>query len=288
MATIALNSFKSVIANLTGEEDVVYVTPTGVSTICLSAQITNKGDQTEKVTVLVDSNNDIPEPNFTNIYSTGSFISASAILQLNKSFITAETIAYVTFQNNLLETPLSIDYTSYASSANTNTDAVVYDIANNSTLRTKKAALAYYDKNGDSLITTNFYSSSVNAIDYATKLAKQVVKNQSVTGSVDITRLYQTSVTQSINPTYTTTGTELTGSLFLVEKLYTVIKDNLANPIKVSQAPIEYIKNIDIPKQDSLSPVAAGKLVLEQGYGLIISGSTNLSVILSLLESANE
>ena len=98
----------------------------------------------------------------------------------------------------------------------------------------------------------------------------------------------QASNTQSINPTYTTNGSTLSGSLFLVEKLYTVIKDNFANPIKVAQAPIEYIKNIDIPKQDSLSPVVAGKLVLEQGYGLIISGSTNLSVILSLLESANE
>ena len=36
---IPLNSFKSVLTTLTGDDDVVYKTPTGVSTIVLSAQI---------------------------------------------------------------------------------------------------------------------------------------------------------------------------------------------------------------------------------------------------------
>ena len=35
-------------------------------------------------------------------------------------------------------------------------------------------------------------------------------------------------------------------------------------------------------------PIVAGKLVLEQQFSLIVSGSTNLTVILSILESANE
>ena len=43
-----------------------------------------------------------------------------------------------------------------------------------------------------------------------------------------------------------------------------------------------------IPPADSLSPVVSGKLVLEQNYGFVVSGSTSLSVILSVLESANE
>jgi hypothetical protein len=43
-----------------------------------------------------------------------------------------------------------------------------------------------------------------------------------------------------------------------------------------------------VPAGDSLSPVVAGKLVLEENYGLVVSASTNVKVILSLLESANE
>jgi hypothetical protein len=48
------------------------------------------------------------------------------------------------------------------------------------------------------------------------------------------------------------------------------------------------VTNVTIPSADSLSPVVSGKLVLEEGYGFIVSGSSDLSVVLSLLESANE
>lgn len=291
---VPLNRFQSVISTLTGEEDEVYVVPSGVSTIVLSAQITNRGDQTEKVNILIKSNNELAVPDFTGINATGSFTSASALLTLNKSFIIAETLAYTTFQNNLLEDPLTLDLNTYRSYTDKNLSAVIYDIENNTTIRTTKAANAYYDKNGTfgsgstGLIPFSEYSSSLNAVTYANELAKQVVKNESVTGSASITRLYQTSVTQSIDTDYTTTGSLLSGSLFLINQLYTVIEENIQNPVRVAQTPLEFIKNNEVPKQDSLSPVVAGKLVLEDGYSLIVSGSNNLTVILSILESANE
>lgn len=291
---VPLNRFQSVISTLTGEEDEVYVVPSGVSTIVLSAQITNRGDQTEKVNILIKSNNELAVPDFTGVNATGSFTSASALLTLNKSFIIAETLAYTTFQNNLLEDPLTLDLNTYRSYTDKNLSAVIYDIENNTTIRTTKAANAYYDKNGTfgsgstGLIPFSEYSSSLNAITYANELAKQVVKNESVTGSASITRLYQTSVTQSIDTDYTTTGSLLSGSLFLINQLYTVIEENIQNPVRVAQTPLEFIKNNEVPKQDSLSPVVAGKLVLEDGYSLIVSGSNNLTVILSILESANE
>ena len=291
---VPLNRFQSVISTLTGEQDEIYVVPVGVSTIVLSAQITNRGDQTEKINMLINSNNELAVPNFTGVNSTGSFTSASALLELNKNFIIAETLAYTTFQNNLLEDPLELDLTTYRSYTNKNLSAVIYDIQNNTTIRTDKAANAYYDKNGTfgsgstGLIPFSEFSSSLNAVNYANELAQQVVKNQSVTGSVNITRLYQTSVTQSIDPTYTTTGSLLSGSLFLINQLYTVIEENIQKPVRVAQSSIELIKNNEVPKQDSLSPIVAGKLVLEDGYSLIASGSNNLTVILSILESANE
>jgi hypothetical protein len=291
---VPLNRFQSVISTLTGEEDEVYVVPSGVSTIVLSAQITNRGEQTEKVNILIKSNNELAVPNFTGVNATGSFTSASALLELNKNFIITETLAYTTFQNNLLEDPLTLDLNTYRSYTDKNLSAVIYDIQNNTTLRTTKAANSYYDKNGTfgsgstGLIPFSEYSSSLNAITYANELAKQVVKNESVTGSASITRLYQNSVTQSIDTNYTTSGSLLSGSLFLINQLYTVIEENIQNPVRVAQAPLEFIKNNEVPKQDALSPVVAGKLVLEDGYSLIVSGSNNLTVILSILESANE
>ena len=78
------------------------------------------------------------------------------------------------------------------------------------------------------------------------------------------------------------------GSGELVSDLIEVIVANIETPIRVDQPPIDLIRNVPIPPQDSLSPVIAGKLVLEELYGLIFSGSQDLTVVLSILESANE
>jgi hypothetical protein len=283
-AFIPLNRFQSVISNLTGEEDEVYKTPTGVSTIVLSAQITNTGVTNEPLTILINSNREIPVADFDGIEVTGSFVTASALLELNKQFIVTETFAFMQFQNNLFEDPLPISASFYQPQIQRNIEAISFDISNNNTLRTNKAARSYYDKNGISLVISEQLSASLQSVDYANLLSQQVLKNEHVTGSASITRLFQTSVTQSYNFDLTAES----GSIELVEDLYNVIRNNINNPIREPQPVIELIKNVEIPRQDSLSPVVAGKLVLEEGYGLIFSGSTDLTVILSLLESANE
>ena len=281
---VPLNRFRSVITKLTGEEDEVYVTPLGISTIVLSAQITNNTNQTKELTILVDSNRELAVPNFDEVNSTGSFISASALLDLNKTFIQKETFAYITFQNNLLEDPLTLSQTFFETNTLRDVNAVISDIANNTTIRTKKSADSYYDKDGTLLISSTQLSASLDAINYANELSQQVILNTSVTASANVSRLYQTQFTQSFNNELTAES----GSGFLIEQLFNVISENILNPIRVEQPSIELIKNVPIPKNDALSPVVAGKLVLEEGYGLIVSGSSELSVILSLLESANE
>jgi hypothetical protein len=283
-AFIPLNRFQSVISNLTGEEDEVYKTPTGVSTIILSAQITNTGVTNEPLTVLINSNREIPVANFDGIEVTGSFVTASALLDLNKQFIVTETFAFMIFQNNLFEDPLPISASFYQPQIQRNIEAISFDISNNTTIRTTKAARSYYDKNGTSLVISGQLSASLQSVNYANLLSQQVLKNEHPTGSAFITRLYQTAVTQSFNFDLTAES----GSVELVDDLYNVIGNNINNPIREPQPIIELIKNVEIPRQDSLSPVVAGKLVLEDGYGLIFSGSTDLTVILSLLESANE
>jgi hypothetical protein len=298
---VPLNAFKSVISELTGEEDNVYNTPDGVSTIILSAQLTNTGNETQPVTILLKSNVELAIPQFNSYYSgssfiseslsiayySGSFQSASALLQLNKSFIENEVFSYITFTNNLLEVPLTLDSAEYRKDINAAVDAITYDVNNNTTIRTKKAADLYYDKSGVSLIPTGQVSASVLALDYSNYLANQIVLNQSVTGSEFVSRLYQNTITQSFND-YTFTELEYSSSMYVINNLYNTLVNNIENPVLVQQPPVDLIRNVDIPAKDSLSPVVAGKLVLEQNYGLIVSASSEVKIILSLLESANE
>ena len=286
---VPLNRFQSVVSELTGEEDNIYNTPAGVSTIVLSAQITNTGNQTNPVTIFVISNQQLPVPQYSGLELTGSFVSASTLLTQNEQFVKSETAAYIQFLNSLSEEPFGYSASYYETNILRDLRAVAFDIANDTTIRTTKAAVrGYYNKNGDSIIPTGQLSASVDALEYARELALQIVKNESVTGSADVTRLYQSAVTQSFDATYTTTGSLLSGSSYLIDGLYQMLINNIESPVLVDQAPIDLIRNVDIPARDSLSPVVAGKLVLEENYGLVVSGSTELKVILSILESANE
>jgi hypothetical protein len=302
---VPLNRFQSVVTNLTGEEDEIYVTPVGVSSIVLSAQITNNSFVTQPVTIFVTSNRELPIPSFEGLYInssfysgstnlenfSGSFQSASALLNLNRQFIRKEVAAYTSFQNNLQETPFVFTPSRFEGYALGATDAISYDIANSKTIRTNKEATSYFSKNGVNTIKTFYdeeYSSSLFALEYVGKLAGQIIKNQSVTGSTEIGRFYQTDVTQSFDSNYAISGSEWSGSNFIINELINVITNTIENPNLVAQPPIKLVTNVTIPSADSLSPVVSGKLVLEEGYGFIVSGSSDLSVVLSLLESANE
>jgi hypothetical protein len=288
---VPLNRFQSVVANLTGEQDQIYVTPTGVSSIVLSCQVTNNSFNTQPVTILVTSNRELPVPNFEGIFSTGSFTSASALLTANRQFIRKEVAAYANYLNNLSETPFTFTSSRFEGYALTLTDAIAYDIKNNTTIRTNKEAKSFFTKNGVNIIQNVYpeeYSASIYALDYVNTIAQQVIQNQSVTGSTSVDRLYQTAITQSFNSNYVTTGSLLSGSSFLISELVNVVKTTVQSPNVVAQEPVQLVTNVLIPSADSLSPVVAGKLVLEDGYGFIVSGSPELSVILSLLESANE
>jgi len=283
---VPLNAFKSIVTTLTGEDDTVYTTPTGVSTIVLSAQITNNSNSSvEEVTIKLDSNRKIPEPQLQNVINTGSFYSASALLEINREYIEKEAAAFVGFQNNLQDIPFSFTSSIFEERVNTVFDGVLFDIENGGTLRTKKAALSFYDKNGVSLIRDEAQlTSSYDAVTYANILSQQILLNESVTGSGEVDRLYQTNVTQS----YNTDITIESGSATLISDLITIVADTIYDPITKPQEKIEFVSNYPIPKGDSLSPVVAGKLVLEQDFALVVSGSEDIKIVLSILESANE
>jgi hypothetical protein len=300
---VPLNRFQSVVTGLTGEQDEIYATPAGVSSIVLSCQITNNSLVTQPVTIFVTSNKEIPVPEFGNVYSgssfisssvsllnfSGSFASASLLLNSNRQFLRKEIAAYTSNQNNLSETPFTFISSYFEQNTLDDVDAIKYDIKNNTTIRTNKAAKAYFDKNGVSLIDSTEYSASIFALDYLKVLSNQILKNQSVTGSTDSPLLFQSAVTQSVLTGFTN-GTQagISASIYVVNSLVDVIKKTIEAPVLVEQEAVRLVTNVTIPPADSLSPVVSGKLVLEETYGFIVSGSTELTVVLSLLESANE
>jgi len=300
---VPLNRFQSVVTGLTGEQDEIYATPAGVSSIVLSCQITNNSLITQPVTIFVTSNKEIPVPEFGDIYSgsafvsasvsllnfSGSFASASLLLNSNRQFLRKEIAAYTNNQNSLSETPFTFVSDYFEQNTLDDVDAIKYDIANNTTIRTNKAAKAYFDKNGVSLIDTTEYSASIFALDYLKVLSNQIIKNQSVTGSTDSPLLFQSGVTQSVLSAFTNgTQSGISASIYVVNSLVDVIKKTIEAPVLVEQSAVRLVTNVTIPPADSLSPVVSGKLVLEETYGFIVSGSTELTVVLSLLESANE
>ena len=278
----------------------------------LSCQITNNSLVTQPVTIFVTSNKEIPVPEFGNLYSgsnfisssagpfaingietlgrfSGSFASASLLLNSNRQFLRKEIAAYTNNQNSLSETPFVFISDYFEQNTLDDVDAIKYDIVNNTTIRTNKAAKAYFDKNGVSAIDTTEYSASLFALDYLKILSNQIIKNQSVTGSTDSPLLFQGGVTQSVLSGFvngTTAG--ISASIYVVNSLVDVIKATIESPVLVEQAAVRLVTNVTIPPADSLSPVVSGKLVLEETYGFIVSGSPELTVVLSLLESANE
>lgn len=281
---IALNAFKSVLTTLTGDDDIVYTTPSGVSTIVLSAQVTNTGTTNTPITMKITSNRELPVPQVSDIINSGSFISASALIAKNQTFIEKEASAYINFQNNLETLPFSFTSSFFEGYVRTAVNGVEDDLIEGGTLQSRKAALSYYNKNGEILIPDEYYTASYQAIDYANKMIQQILINESITGSSDISRIYNDNYTQSFDNTLVAESGSITASL----ELFNAISETISNPTRVLQEPIDLITRVIIPAGDSLSPIVAGKLVLEQEFSLIMSGSTDLTVILSILESANE
>lgn len=282
---VPLNTFKSVLTTLTGvDEDIIYTTPEGISTIALSIQITNNGSERETVLMKIDSNRNTPEPQLSDITNPGGYVTASYLIEQNQEFIEKEATAYVEFLNNQEDIPFSFTGSIFEGYIRTAIDEVQRDIVSGSTIRTNRAALSYYDKNGETLIPDEYFTSSYQAIEYAGTMIEQILINESITGSTEISQIYQNNVTQSILPSYTAES----GSITMTGDLIDVIVETIEDPVRTPQQPLELVNNVEILPNDSFSPVVSGKLVLEEGFSLIMSGSTDLTAILSILESANE
>ena len=139
---------------------------------------------------------------------------AAAILQANKAFITTEVISFIeqTYNNGFAyNQPKCFRDTGLI------VDSIAMDILYQGTTESAFAGLQYWNQDGYVGTIQTEYTATIQAIQYVSSLAQQVVQNQ--TSGVR----YQSTVTQT-----TATAATLNEALLLVED-FNVITDILTN-----------------------------------------------------------
>jgi hypothetical protein len=284
MAFIPLNKFKSVLDTLDNTNKLIYTTPIGVSTIVLSSQFTNTGNNTEWISISIDANADIPTPDFSSITSLGGNTGTADLIELNREFIASEITAYTLFRNVNSPTPFALNTELWKNDMYRLVDSVVFDLREGGVSGITGFITGFYDKDGNSNIQAGRVDEMTISVSYFNSIVQQIILNQPIIGSNDVIMLYQTAVEQVFDNDITA---ELDSDLLIIGKT-SAINTELTTPTLSKKQPASIIHHVPIPIEDSLSPIISGKLVLENGYSLYASGSENVSVVLSLLESANE
>jgi hypothetical protein len=236
MATtnIPLNTFRLVTDSLDGSPKSIYSAPANIASIILSVQISNLGEQTERISAFVEKNNEIHTYSVSSIGSgylnptvtVGRLWVSSSTVVLNEQYFYSSSLYTVTKGGITGGTPPTHTNGSVVSGTSIFTYAGVRALA-----------------------TASLAANSINSVFGLN------------TGSGYISRpiIYITDAS----------GSNATASAVL-------------SPIIT-----ELVRGAYLPKNDAINPLM-GKLVLEQFNKLIISGSSNCKVAVSLLETANE
>lgn len=275
---IPLNRFRSVATTLNGVEQTLYEAPTGVSTIVLSSQYTNNSAQTEYLTIYIDQNSNVVVPQFGGYTNVGNYNDTAAYLEANLEFIVAEITAYINNYNITNPPIIALTPSDYGKDVRRMVNGIIDDLRRGGFTSSNLAVKGFYDNSGTLITPTTQIGRKIVALDYTNTMIQLIITN------TDVSPLYQTSVTQSKD-----LGLPLSASGGQVATdVLTVASASIVSPVFQRSSPIELISNFPIPSGDSLNPVVTGKVILETGYSIIASGSSDISVILSLLESANE
>jgi hypothetical protein len=275
---IPLNKFRAVITTLNGVDQIIYQTPNGVSTIALSIQFTNIGEAIEPITVFINSGLKIIFPNFNGLVNEGDYNDTADIIQLNLDFIVEEVKAYI-INFNITNPPIiAINPDRIASDIRKLVISIIKDLRRGEFTNSNLVIIDFYDKYGVLLTPQIQLGRKIESITYTNTLIQSIVQNQT------ISPVFQNDFTQSFDFSLSESGS----GADVVSDIIGVASSSLAFPIFIEQPNVELVNNFPIPPNDSLNPVIAGKIILEEGFSLIASGSSNISVVLSLLESANE
>lgn len=275
---IPLNKFRAFIDTLNDVEQTIYQTPSGVSTIALSIQFTNNGNDTEFITVYINSNSKKLSPQFNTLTNDGSYNGAADLIQLNLDFIVDEVKAYI-IDFNLNNPPIiAIQPDVIAADIRKLVNAIIKDLRRGEFTNSRLVITAFYDKYGVLASPQLQLNRKIQSITHTNTLLQSIINN------VAITPLYQSNLTQSFD------GAIVDGDAgsTTIEIITNVASASLATPVFIDEPTVTLVNEYPIPQNDSFNPVVSGKIILEEGFSLIASGSSNISVVLSLLESANE
>lgn len=275
---VPLNRFRSVVTTLNGVNQTLYEAPSGVSTIVLSSQYTNNSNQTQRLSVYLDQNTNVVVPQFGAYSNGGDYDDTAAYLEANLEFIVAEITAYINNYNITNPPIIALTPSDYGKDVRRVVNGIIDDLRRGGFTSSILAVKGFYDNYGTLVTPTTQIGRKIVALNYANTIIQLIITN------TDVTPLYQNVVTQSKD-----LGLPLSASgAQVITDVFNVASASIVTPVFQRTSPIELISNFPIPAGDSLNPVISGKAILEEGYELIASGSSDISVILSLLESANE
>lgn len=275
---VPLNKFRAVLNTLNNVEQTIYKTPIGVSTIALSMQFTNTSNDTEYITVYVKSESQKISPQFQSFTNVGGYNGAATLIENNLDFIVEEVKGYIV-QFNINNPPIiAIEPDKIANDIRKLVTAIINDLRRGGFTFSELAIISFYDKYGVLLTPQVQLGRKIESINYTDTVLQSIIQNQVVSP------LYQNQFTQSFD------GSITDGNLAssTITNIIEVASSSLATPVFIEEPKVPLINNYPIPSNDSLNPVVSGKIILEEGYSLIASGSSNISTVLSLLESANE
>jgi hypothetical protein len=277
-AFIPLNKFRAIVTTLNGVEQIIYQTPDGVSTIGLSIQFTNTGNTIEPISVFIKPGVKQIAPNFDGLDNEGEFNDTADLIQLNLDFIVEEVKNYI-INFNITNPPIiAINPERIAKDIRSLVTAIINDLRRGDFINSTLAIKRFYNNYGVRIIPQIQLGRFIESLTYTDTIIQSIINNQTVSP------LYQSELTQSFDFTLIDSGS---GS-DVVTDVINVATSSLVSPIFIDAPKVVLSNSFPIPSNDSLNPVVAGKIILEEGYSLIASGSSNISVVLSLLESANE
>lgn len=162
---------------------------------------------------------DSTQPVYPKIDNKGFYRAAASLLQVNKSFIQEEVIAWIADQvaNNIAPFSTSFEYNRNLCQRDVGLiiDSIVFDLRWGGYNRTISAGLKYYQNASGLLAIGTQLSQTLAAIDYVNVLAQQVIDN------AEVTTVYQDLFTQIIDNAFIAE----VGSDLVINDLILALKD---------------------------------------------------------------
>ena len=123
-----------------------------------------------------------PEPSAIGLVPsvTLSTLNGAKLLNANRSFIVAETIAYI---NNTFDTGFLYDKTKCKRDTGLILDSIAMDILYDSNTQSAVAGLQYWNQNGYTGDISNEITTTTNAFSYMKEIVQKIVLNETVTVS---------------------------------------------------------------------------------------------------------